>query len=134
MTTVGDRLPSAAYVMDTTRIVAGALASRDFMPVHHDKAYAIDHGSPDVFMNIMSTNGYCSRYLTDWAGPDAMLRSLSIRLGVPVYPGTTLRFEGEIIAVDQQPGEQVVEVSFTASTEHGDHATGSASLSILADS
>ncbi len=133
MIAVGARLPAAAYKMTATRIVAGALASRDFMPVHHDKAYANQHGSPDVFMNIMSTNGYCSRYLTDWAGPDAMLRSLSIRLGVPVYPGTTLSFEGEVTAVDERDGERIVEVTFTARTEHGDHASGTATLSLLAD-
>ncbi len=70
----------------TTMIVAGAIASRDFMPVHHDRDYANKQGSPNLFMNILTTNGYCVRFLTDWAGPEAMVKKLSIRLGVPCFP------------------------------------------------
>ena len=72
-------------------VVAGAIATRDFMPVHHDRDYAHSQGAPDIFMNILTDNGYCSRFLTDWAGPDAMVRKLAIRLGVPVYPGSHAR-------------------------------------------
>lgn len=129
MTAVGDRLPEAVLDMTATRIVAGAIATRDFMPVHHDKAYANSQGAPDIFMNILSTNAYCSRYLTDWAGPDAVLRRLSVRLGVPVFPGSTLTFRGEVTEVREQDGERTVEVSFTATNDLGDHATGTATLS-----
>ena len=130
MSAVGDRLPEAAYDISTTRVVAGALASRDFMPVHHDKAYANQQGSPDIFLNIMSTNAYCSRYLTDWAGPDAMLRKLAIRLGVPAFAGSTLTFNGEITRVEERDDERLVDVAITASTHLGDHATGTATLSL----
>ena len=82
-----------------TRVVAGAIASRDFMPVHHDRDYANQQGAPDIFMNILSDTGYCSRFLTDWAGPDAMITHLAIRLGVPVFPGHTLTYTGPITAL-----------------------------------
>src|ERR1700704_4220150 len=88
----GDRLPVLVLPMTATRIVAGAIATRDFMPVHHDRTYANGQGAPDIFMNILSTNAYCSRFLTDWTGPEAMIRRLSIRLGVPVFPGSVLTF------------------------------------------
>ena len=70
MTAVGDEVPEVALPMTATHIAAGAIATRDFMPVHHDREYANAQGAPDVFMNILSTNAYCSRYLTDWAGPE----------------------------------------------------------------
>jgi acyl dehydratase len=127
---VDDELPELEVAMTATRIVAGALATRDFMPVHHDKAYANAQGAPDIFMNIMSTNAWCSRYLTDWAGPEAMLRRLSIRLGVPVFPGSRLRFAGRVTAVEEDVDEVVVEVAFTAATDLGDHATGTARLGL----
>ena len=82
-----------------TRVVAGAIASRDFMPVHHDRDYANQQGAPDIFMNILSDTGYCSRFLTDWAGPDAMITRLAIRLGVPVFPGHTLTYTGSVAAL-----------------------------------
>jgi acyl dehydratase len=129
---VGDVLPDLTIEMTATRIVAGAIATRDFMPVHHDRAYAISQGAPDIFMNILSTNAHCSRYLTDWAGPDAMLRRLAIRLGVPVFPGSTLSFAGTVTAVEQHADEVVVDVELRASTDLGDHATGTARLSLPA--
>ena len=129
---VGDALPGLSIEMTATRIVAGALATRDFMPVHHDRDYANAQGAPDIFMNIISTNAHCSRYLTDWAGPDAMLRRLAIRLGVPCMPGSTLTFTGAVSAVERRGAEDVVVVAFRASNDLGDHATGTAALGIPA--
>lgn len=71
---IGDEVTPLEIPITTTMIVAGAIASRDFMPVHHDVEYAKKQGSPNLFMNILTTNGYCVRFLTDWAGPEAMVR------------------------------------------------------------
>lgn len=128
--TVGDRLPDLVIEVTATRIVAGAIASRDFMPVHHDRAYANSQGAPDIFMNILSDTGYCSRFLTDWAGPEAMIRRLAIRLGVPLFPETVLTYSGSVTAVRAEGGEGIVEVELTASTHLGDHVTGIAVLSL----
>jgi acyl dehydratase len=129
---VGDELPVVAIEMTATRIVAGALATRDFMPVHHDRDYAQVQGAPDIFMNILSTNAYCSRYITDWAGPDAMVRRLSVRLGVPVFPNATLTFAGTVTSVAREGDEVQVEIAFTARTALGDHATVTALVSLPA--
>lgn len=129
----GDQLPELRLEMTATRIVAGAIATRDFMPVHHDRDYANEQGAPDIFMNIISTNGYCSRFLTDWAGPNAMLKRIAIRLGVPVHPGSTLTFSGTVTEVSPsaEAGPVLVEVDFRAATERGDHVTGTATLALL---
>ena len=126
----GDVIPPMEIPLTATRIVAGALASRDFMPVHHDKAYANVQGAPDIFPNILSDTAYCSRFLTDWAGPDAAVRRLAIRLGVPAFPGNTLRFEGSVTAVHPGDGEDIIEVELRAVSELGDHVTGTAELSL----
>jgi len=125
---VGDRLPTLTIPVTATLIAAGAIATRDFMPVHHDRDYAAEQGAPDIFMNILSDTGYCSRFLTDWAGPDAMVTRLAIRLGVPVFPGDTLVYTGEVAACSVQGDEDVVEVAFRAATDLGDHVTGTATL------
>ena len=74
---VGDPLPEFSLNVTPAVIVAGAIASRDFMPAHHDPAYAKGQGAPDVFMNILTTNGYVSRFVTDWAGPESMIRKIA---------------------------------------------------------
>lgn len=128
MIAVGEELPPLRLEVTATRIVAGALASRDFMPVHHDREYARAQGSPDIFMNIISTNAYCSRFLTDWAGPDAMVCRLSIRLGVPVFPGSILILAGRVTAIADRGHDRLVDVDLRATTELGHHATGTAQV------
>lgn len=129
---VGDELPELVLEMTATRVVAGAIATRDFMPVHHDRDYANAQGAPEIFMNILSTNGYCGRYLTDWAGPESLVRSLAIRLGVPVFAGSTLRFAGRVTAVEAAGDERLVHVELAASNDLGDHATGTAIVALPA--
>jgi len=127
---VGDELPALSIDVTATVIVAGAIASRDFMPVHHDRDYANAQGAPDIFMNILSTTGHCSRFLTDWAGPEAMVTRLAIRLGVPTFPGTTLTITGRVVDTQRQGDEGLVDVELRATNDLGDHVTGTATLSL----
>ena len=127
---VGDELPEFELNVTATVIVAGAIASRDFMPAHHDRAYAVGQGAPDIFMNIHTTNGYVSRYVTDWAGPEAMVRNISIRLGAPAVPGQPLRFTGRVGQVTEEGDECVVQLAIRAANDLGDHATGTGVLSV----
>jgi acyl dehydratase len=126
-------LPPFVLKVTATVIAAGAIASRDFMPAHHDRDYAQAQGAPDVFMNILTTNGYLSRYVTDWAGPEAMLRSISVRLGAPAVPGSELCFSGHTTDKQRHGDEAVVEVAVRATTGLGEHATGSVVLTLPAD-
>ena len=129
---VGDEVTPMEVPVTTTMIVAGAIASRDFMPVHHDVAYAKQQGSPNLFMNILTSNGYCVRFLTDWAGPEAMVTKLAIRLGVPSFPDDPLRFTGEVTGKSEgADGENFVEVAFQAANSLGNHVSGTAVLSLL---
>lgn len=132
---IGDEVTPLEIPITTTMIVAGAIASRDFMPVHHDRDYANKQGSPNLFMNILTSNGYCVRFLTDWAGPEAMVTKLSIRLGVPCFPDDPLRFTGSVTGKtrgsEEATDEYFVEVTFKASNSLGDHVSGTAVLSLL---
>jgi len=129
----GDELTPLDLAVTATVIVAGAIASRDFMPVHHDRGFATAQGAPDIFMNILTTNGYVSRFVTDWAGPETMLRSISIRLGAPAVPDKILRFTGRVTDTRQEGDEGVVELAIRAANDLGDHATGTVVLSLPLD-
>jgi acyl dehydratase len=133
---VGDEVTALEIPVTTTMIVAGAIASRDFMPVHHDRDYANKQGSPNLFMNILTSNGYCVRFLTDWAGPEAMITKLAIRLGVPSFPDDPLRFTGSVTGKTEgpagvRPAENFIEVTFQAANSLGNHVSGTAVVSLL---
>jgi acyl dehydratase len=117
----GEELPPFDLEVTATVIVAGALATRDFMPVHHDRDYARAQGAPDVFMNILTSNGYVSRYVTDWAGSDARVQQITTRLGGPCVPGSPLRFRGLL-----QPDGAV---QVRADNDLGNHLTATVVLS-----
>lgn len=123
---VGDELPPLEVPITATVIVAGAIASRDYQDVHHDPALARERGARDIFMNILTTNGFVGRFVTDWAGPDAVLRAVSIRLGVPNYPGDVMRMTGRISALEGR--RATVEVR--GANALGDHVTGTVEVDV----
>jgi acyl dehydratase len=128
---VGDELPELAIDITRTLIVATAIASRDYQDVHHDPALARAKGSKDIFMNILTTNGYVGRFVTDWAGPAALLKSVKIRLGVPNYPGDRMVMTGHVEQVDAASGE--VEVRVRGANQLGDHVSGTVRVALPAE-
>jgi acyl dehydratase len=123
---IGTELPPLEVPLTRTLVVGTAIASRDFQDVHHDPEIARASGAEDVFMNILTTNGFVGRFVTDWAGPDAVLEKVSIRLGVPNYPGDTMRMTGRV--ADVRGREVDVEVRGTNSL--GDHVTGTVTVAV----
>jgi len=122
----GDELPPLAVPITATSIVAGAIASRDFQDVHHDRELARARGSRDIFMNILTTNGYVGRFVTDWAGPDARLRCIDIRLGAPNYPGDEMRMSGRVESV----AGSLVCVRVRGENGLGEHVSGRVELEL----
>ncbi len=121
---VGDELPPLDVPITATLIVAGAIASRDYQDVHHDRDLAIERGSKDIFMNILTSNGWVGRYVTDWAGPEALLRRVDIRLGAPNYPGDTMKMRGRV----QEKQDGIVTVEISGANNLGHHVTGTVTL------
>ena len=129
--TVGDALPELVVPLTRTLIVSTALASRDYQDVHHDGQLAVERGSKDIFMNILSTNGLVGRFVTDWSGPGAVLTDVNIRLGAPNYPDDTMVLTGSVTAKDDTvdaDGRGAVEVSVRGANGLGDHVTGTVRL------
>ncbi|GHB65336.1 hypothetical protein GCM10010347_39120 [Streptomyces cirratus] len=123
---VGDALPQLEIPVTRTLIVAGAIASRDYQDVHHDAELAREKGSPDIFMNILTTNGLVGRYITDHLGPTATLRKVAIRLGAPNYPGDTMVLTGTVTALDGDTAE----IGVVGANGIGYHVTGTVTVSL----
>lgn len=125
---VGEELPPLEIPVTRTLIVSGAIASRDYQDVHHDAELARQKGSPDIFMNILTTNGLVGRYITDHFGPRAILRRVAIRLGAPNYPGDTMVLTGTVTSVDGDTAE----VGVVGRNGIGSHVTGTVTVTVPA--
>ncbi|KAA8886723.1 acyl dehydratase [Nocardia colli] len=119
---VGTVLPELSIHADPTFVVSTALATRDFQDVHHDRDKAVARGSKDIFVNILTDTGIVQRFVTDWAGPRAILKSISLRLGVPLYAGDTLTLSGTVTAID---GDDI-HLDIVGKDSLGDHITAKA--------
>jgi uncharacterized protein len=124
----GQQLPLWTLPLSPTHIVAGALATRDFQDVHHDRDLAHKKGSADIFLNINTSLGYMQRFVTDWTGPESVVTALRVRLGAPAYPYLPLTFTGSVQSVDAQTGRVVVAVQ--AANRLGPHVTGTVELEL----
>jgi hypothetical protein len=123
---VGTKLPELSLYGDPTFIVSTAIATRDYQDVHHDRDKAQAKGSKDIFVNILTDTGLVQRYVTDWAGPNAVIKSIALRLGVPWYAYDTVTFRGEVTAID----DGLITLKVVGSNSLGDHVIATATLTI----
>ena len=76
-------------------MVLGALATRDWRPMHHDKDFAVErNGTQDIFLNTPNQAAWFERYLTDWTGPHGRLARVTFRMKGSVFPGDTMSLSG----------------------------------------
>ena len=123
---VGTTLPELKIEGTPTFIISTAIATRDFQDVHHDRDLAQAKGSKDIFVNILTDTGLVQRFLTDWAGPTALIKSIGLRLGVPWYAYDTITFSGEVTAVQ----DGLITVKVFGRNSLGDHVIATATLTI----
>jgi hypothetical protein len=124
--TEGTELPPLTIEATPTFVVSTALATRDFQDVHHDRDSAVNRGSKDIFLNILTDTGLVQRFVSEWAGPEALIRSVKIRLGVPCYAYETLTFTGRVVSAE---GRDVV-VAVSAVDSLGEHVAGTVEVTL----
>jgi hypothetical protein len=94
----GDHLPPLRHPVTATTVVLGALASRDWRPMHHDRDFAINrNGTKDIFLNTPNQAAWLERYVTDWTGPAGRLGRMTFRMRGSVFPGDLMVIEGSVV-------------------------------------
>lgn len=98
---VGEKVPELEVEVSATTVVLGALASRDWRPMHHDKDFAIGRaGTPHIFMNTQNQAAWFERFLTDWTGPRGRLGRMQFQMKKPVSPGDRMVLSGVVEGID----------------------------------
>ena len=97
---VGDELPPLGYDVTASTVVLGALATRDWRPMHHDYDFAVNrNGVKNIFLNTPNQAAWFERYLTDWSGPKGRMGRIQFRMKDSVFPGDTMIFGGHVTDV-----------------------------------
>ena len=116
---VGQELPPLNYAVTATTVVLGALATRDWRPMHHDKDFAVErNGTQDIFLNTPNQAAWFERYLTDWSGPHGRLARVTFRMKGSVFPGDTMSLTGVVESTEvDEAGCGFVSVAVTLSVD-----------------
>jgi acyl dehydratase len=118
---VGDQLPTLSVDVTATTVVLGALASRDWRPMHHDYEFAVNRqGTRNIFLNTPNQAAWFERYLTDWSGPKGRLGRMTFRMRDSVFPGDTMLLDGTVTGtgVDDE-GTGWVDIDLMLTTADG---------------
>ena len=98
---VGDTLSPLTHYVTATTVVLGALASRDWRPMHHDHRFAIEHsGTADIFLNTPNQAAWFERFVTDWTGPRGRIGRMTFRMRTPVHPGDQMVISGTVTGLE----------------------------------
>lgn len=132
---VGEVLPSLSYEVSATTVVLGALATRDWRPMHHDYKFATErNGTDDIFLNTPNQAAWFERYLTDWTGPRGRLGRMTFRMRGSVFPDNTMTFESTVSTIEtDDTGCAWVGVDVTLSVDGDVKTTCSARIAVPID-
>jgi hypothetical protein len=123
---VGEQLPELAYDVTATTVVLGALATRDWRPMHHDVDFAVNrNGIRNIFLNTPNQQAWFERYLTDWTGPHGRLGRMKFRMLTSVFPDDRMVFTGTVEDVstdDTGCGWAAVAVQLNVTSLRGSNA------------
>jgi acyl dehydratase len=128
----GDALPTLSYAVNSTTVVLGALAARDWRPMHHDYHFATErNGVRDIFLNTTTDAAFFERFITDWTGPAGRLGRLGFRMRSPVFPGDTMVISGTVRSVSTDDTDcGWVEIDFALHVGDDPRVTGSARVAL----
>ena len=124
-------LPELTYEVTATTVVLGALATRDWRPMHHDKDFAVvRNGTRDIFLNTPNQAAWFERFITDWTGPHGRLGRIGFRMKGSVFPGDTMVLRGEVADVADSSEKGIGWVDLALELAVGDDVATSASARV----
>ncbi len=127
---VGDEMTSVAIPVTYKRVCMNAAATWDWFPGHHDPEYARSQGQRTIYLSTLFFHGFIDRGLSDWAGPDALLRRRKISMIRSIYPGQTATLTGRVIDKREVTDGGLVDLELMVSSEEGPCVPSEATLQL----
>jgi hydroxyacyl-ACP dehydratase HTD2-like protein with hotdog domain len=132
---VGTALASQTFETSPTQVFRYSAATWNTHRIHYDKDYATQEGYPGVLVQSHLHGAFLTKYCTDWAGADAMLVELSLRVRRFAVAGESLTVEGtvrEVRLAEAAPGRALVDLDLVEkrASDQETCVEGSASIDV----
>ena len=112
-----DRHPANVYVSPSTGIPVHPAAG------HIDEEIAHEIGMPGPYDQGWMRANWMGHLVTNWAGDDAFVRKLAVRLSVPNLVGDLTWCRGVVTGKRTEDGEHLVDLSCWGETQRGERNT-----------
>ncbi|MSR00103.1 MAG: hypothetical protein EXR88_01710 [Gammaproteobacteria bacterium] len=99
---IAEKIPELRVLITPKLVIMGAVASRDWQPLHHDHEWSVGEGGlPGIILNNYTQMGWIIRYVTDWSGPQGRVGGLRLTMHSPICPGNELVITGAVDTLEQ---------------------------------
>ncbi|MET0474313.1 MAG: MaoC/PaaZ C-terminal domain-containing protein [Mycobacterium sp.] len=106
----GEEIPSLVKRCSPRQLVMWAAASRDFYEIHYDGEHAKSLGLPGIVVHGALKNAFLGQLLHDWIAPGGRIVRFGCSYRGMDYPEQDLTCRGTVTAVNEEDGEQLVEL------------------------
>lgn len=87
-----------------------AAMNGDFYPGHYDNKWAVEKDRlPSAIVHGMQVTTYMSQLLTDWIGPNGVLKKFTSQVRAQTFVGDTLTMKGKVTNKYTKNGENYLE-------------------------
>jgi len=107
---IGSAIAPLVFDVTYSTLARDVAGTRDLYRIHHDPPFATANGAPNIFLNAMWYQGLIGRYITDWAGYEAFLRKLNVKIRSHGCPGDTLTVGATIQSRAEVDGKLLVDL------------------------
>ncbi len=127
----GMELPALVKEPTTRQLVQYAGASGDFYEIHYDKDFAQGTGLTGVIIHGALKNAWLGQLMTDWAGPQGVLKKLSCQYRGMDYPGEPVTAKGVVTRAYREDGQNLVDCDIRLENPRGEVTTpGTATVAL----
>ncbi len=127
----GQELPSLVKQPSKRQLVKYAGASGDFYEVHYDKDFAVEIGLPGLIVHGALKNAYLAQVVTDWMGPDGVLKKLSVKYRGTDIPDDALTCSGRVTKTYADGDLHQVDCALSLTNGSGEQTTTGTATVVL---
>ena len=119
----GTEIPPITKNCSTQQLVMYAGSSLDFYQIHYDKDFALNNNLPGVIIHGALKNAWLGQLVTNWAGPGAKLRKLSVQYRGMDLTDEDLTLAGTVSRKYEMDGKHLVECNIWMENSKGEKTT-----------